>query len=66
VKLDARFLRIPLKDKGQALPRVANRPTAKIETERMINDRNSVLIGPDVSINRNSKKDNGVYAYLKE
>lgn len=48
VKLAARFLRIPLKDRGQALPRGASRPMARAEAARISNDRHGVEDRPEL------------------
>lgn len=67
MKLDARFFRMPLKDRGQAWPSDADRPTAKAQAGRITKGCHSALTDP-MTISGKNKNDlmDGMYAYLKE
>lgn len=68
VKAVVRFLIMPLNDRGQAVPRGANRPTAKAEAVRITNDRNSVAAKTDLvqRAQQEWSRNDGAYPYLKE
>lgn len=67
VKPAARLLMMPLNDRGQAIPRGANRPTAKAEAIRITNDRNNVAARSDLvqQAQREWSRNDGIYIYLK-
>jgi hypothetical protein len=62
VKLDARFFRRLLKDRGQAWLKGVSNARARTEAERIVSDRHSVLIGSDADRPEQNEGFNGVQA----
>lgn len=67
VKAAARFLRMPLNDRGHAVPRGASRPTAKVKATRITNNWNSVAARPDLvqQAQQEWPRNDGGIVYLK-